>query len=241
MRKMISPFFRKKDTKDQRHELGAEPMVPKSSPDNGSAESELAAAVEESLSSAPFMANKTNLDKKSLDLVFAVEQMIQARQHAEINIYELQDRLNHSSGHVERLSRDLKNLNKVIEEREKSILELEQRLIEKNLKVDQVIEDYRELQSTLSSEIDELKSVIDLEQQKYTSLVQTHNEANAEKMKKINEMEERIGRLEVENSHVKQKYESVRQEKAYLSNMISDFTSRMSIPIGQNKNDRIAE
>jgi chromosome segregation ATPase len=235
---MISPFFKKKDAKDQQQELGSEPLVPKSSPDSGLADSELASAVEESLSSMPFAASKSNLDKKSLDLVFAVEQMIQARQHAEINIYELQDRLTHSNGNIERLTRDLKNLNKVIEEREKSILDLEQKLIEKNLKVDQVIEDYRELQSTLSTEIDDLKSVIDLEQQKYTSLAQTHNEANAEKMKKINEMEERIGRLEVENAHVKQKYDTVRQEKAYLSNMISDFTSRMSVPLSQNKNDR---
>lgn len=102
-------------------------------------------------------AGKTQLDKKSLDLIFAVEQMIQARAHAEASNYELQDRLNHSGSHIERIGKDLKNLNKVIEEREKDILELEQRLAEKNLKMDQVLEDHRELRDTMSAKADELK------------------------------------------------------------------------------------
>ncbi|MFC3747362.1 hypothetical protein [Paenibacillus sp. GCM10012306] len=181
---------------------------------------------------------KAQLDKKSLDLIFAVEQMIQARQHAETNIHELQDRLTHTNGHVERLNRDIKNLSKVIEEREKNVMELEKKLIEKNLKVDQVLEDYRELQASLSTEIDELKNNIDLEQQKYVNLVQKHNEAHAEKLKKMNELEEKMGRLETENAHLKQKYDTVRQEKTYLSNMISDFTNRMSIPFGNTSNER---
>lgn len=180
---------------------------------------------------------KGQLDKKSLDLIFSVEQIIQARQHAETNINELQDRLIHSSGHVDRLNRDMKNLNKVIEEREKNVLELEHKLIEKNLKVDQVMEDYREIQATLSLEIEELKSSIDLEQQKYITLVQKHNETHAEKLKKMNDMEEKISRMEIENSHLKQKYDTVRQEKAYLSNMISDFTSRMNVPFKDGNGD----
>ncbi|MDQ0192439.1 chromosome segregation ATPase [Paenibacillus wynnii] len=181
---------------------------------------------------------KAQLDKKSLDLIFAVEQIIQSRQHAETNIHELQDRLTHSTGHVERLNRDMKNLNKVIEEREKNILELEHKLIEKNLKVDQVIEDYRELQTTMAGEIDELKSSIELEQQKYVSVVHKHNEAHSDKLKKINDLEEKLGRAEVENSHLKQKYDTIRQEKAYLSSMISDFTNRMTLPFGNTLTDR---
>ncbi len=181
---------------------------------------------------------KAQLDKKSLDLIFSVEQIIQARQHAETNINELQDRLTHSSSHVERLNRDLKNLNKVIEEREKNILELEHKLIEKNLKVDQVMEDYREIQTTMSVEVEELKSTIDLEQQKYASLVQKHNEAHAERNKKMNDLEEKIGRIEIENSHLRQKYDTVRQEKAYLSNMISDFTNRMTLPFANTLTER---
>lgn len=99
----------------------------------------------------------------------------------------------------------------VIEEREKNVLELEHKLIEKNLKVDQVMEDYRELQSALGTEIDDLKSTIDLEQQKYVSLVQKHNEAHAEKLKKMNELEDKISRIEVENAHLRQKYDPCRK------------------------------
>ncbi|MNB99189.1 hypothetical protein D3C75_464570 [compost metagenome] len=140
--------------------------------------------------------------------------------------------MTHSSSHVERLNRDMKNLNKVIEEREKNVRELEHKLIERNLKVDQVLEDYRELQTALTAEIEELKSTIELEQQKYVNLIQKHNEAHAEKLKKMNDLEEKIGRVEIENAHLKQKYDTIRQEKAYLSGMISDFTNRMTVPFG---------
>lgn len=223
---MISPFFKKKDGADKQPQPDMVQKV-QLSEDQGE---EIADNIASEAIAGMITTSKTQLDKKSLDLIFSVEQIIQSRQHAETNINELQDRLSHSNGHVERLNRDMKNLNKVIEEREKNVLDLEHRMIEKNLKVDQVMEDYRELQSTLATEIEELKSTIDLEQQKYINLVQKHNEAHAEKLKKMNELEDKIGRVEVENAHLKQKYETIRQEKAYLSGMISDFTNRMTAP-----------
>ncbi|MCE3203932.1 hypothetical protein [Paenibacillus sonchi] len=228
---MATPFFKKKDAAAdkqprpgvvQKIQLAEDPPEEKVNNETG-----------ESLSSL-ISTGKAQLDKKSLDLIFAVEQMIQARTHAETTNHELQDRLTHTSGHVERLNKDLKNLNKVIEEREKSILELEHKLVERNLKVDQVMEDHREMYGTLSSEMDELKSTIELERQKYANLVQKHNDAISEKLKKMNELEEKIGRLETENAHVKQKYETIRQEKAYLSSMINDFATRMTVPFGGN-------
>lgn len=241
---MKSSFFKKKDKMEKHLNQGEKPSVDQPAASTSVEEpqekfkEEISAAVEEGNPSIMNQTSKAHMDKKSLDLVFAVEQIIQSRQHAELNINELQDRLLHSNGHVERLTRDVKNLNKVIDEREKNILDLEQKLIEKNLKVDQVMEDYRELQTAMATEADELKSVIDLEQQKYGSLLQKHNEAHADKVKKINDLEEKLGRAEVENTHLKQKYETLRQEKTYLANMISDFTNRMASPLGQNHNDR---
>ncbi|MFX3636547.1 MAG: hypothetical protein ACE3L7_21545 [Candidatus Pristimantibacillus sp.] len=241
---MKSSFFKKKDKMEKNLNQGQKPSVDQPAISTSIQEpkeeykEEISVAAEEGNPSIMNPTSKAHMDKKSLDLVFAVEQIIQSRQHAELNINELQDRLLHSNGHVERLTRDMKNLNKVIDEREKNILDLEQKLIEKNLKVDQVMEDYRELQTTMATEADELKSVIDLEQQKYVSLLQKHNEAHADKIKKMNDLEEKIGRVEVENSHLKQKYETLRQEKAYLANMINDFTNRMATPLGQNHNDR---
>lgn len=233
---MMSPFFKKKDLPIKQ----AEPQMtmPESVEESPIlTEEEIAhfAVEKEDSSSLVSSVNKTHMDKRSLDLVFAVEQVIQARQHADRNIHELQDRLTHSSGHVDRLNREVKALNQVISDREKNILELERKLTDKNLKVDQAMEDYRELQGALTGEIDELKNAIELEQQKYGSLFQKHNEALADKIKTINEFEDKVNRLEVENTHLKQKYEAMREEKTYLANMISDFTSRMSAPLGQGK------
>ncbi|MUT66514.1 hypothetical protein [Paenibacillus sp. NEAU-GSW1] len=233
---MEAMIFKKKEpvARLSDHEFKAADVV-SAAQDTGAEEAgdkaEAAAAAEETFT-VMSSSSKANLDKKSLDLIFAVEQMIQARQHADRNIHELQDRLNHANNHVDRLNRDVKNLNKVIEEREKNILELENKLIEKNLKVDQVMEDYRELQTAMSAETEELKGVIDLEQQKYSGLLQKHNEAQAERNKRINELEEKISRLEAEAIHMRQKYEATRQEKTYLANMIQDFTNRMSVPFG---------
>ncbi|MEO2207996.1 hypothetical protein ABGV42_30215 [Paenibacillus pabuli] len=184
--------------------------------------------------SGSVLINKAHMDKSSLDLLFAVEQMIKDKQHVEMSHNDLQDRLNHANGQNDRLNRDLKNLSKVIEEREKSILELERKLTDKNLKVDQMLEDYRELQSNMSGQNDELKSVIELERQNYAGLLQKHNEMITDKNKRISELEEKNVRYESELSQMKQKFDALRQEKTHLLNVVNDFTNRLTSPFASN-------
>lgn len=185
-------------------------------------------------SSGSVLINKGHMDKSSLDLVFAVEQMIKDKQHVEISNNDLQDRLSHANGQNDRLNKDLKNLGKVIEEREKSIMELERKLVDKNLKVDQMMEDYRELHSNLSGQNEELKGVIELERQNYAGLLQKHNEMITDKNKRISELEEKNVRLEAELSQVKQKSDALRQEKTHLLNIVNDFTNRLTSPFASN-------
>jgi chromosome segregation ATPase len=184
--------------------------------------------------SSSVLINKGLMDKSSLDLVFAVEQMIKDKQHVEMSHNDLQDRLNHSNGQNDRLNRDLKNLGKVIEEREKSILELERKLADKNLKVDQIMEDFRELQSTMSGQNEELKGVIELERQNYAGLLQKHNEMITDKNKRISELEEKNVRYESELTQMKQKFDALRQEKTHLLNVVNDFTNRLTSPFASN-------
>nr|WP_261779978.1 hypothetical protein [Paenibacillus xylanexedens] len=178
--------------------------------------------------------NKAHMDKSSLDLLFAVEQMIKDKQHVEMSHNDVQDRLNHANGQNDRLNRDLKNLGKVIEEREKSILELERKLADKNLKVDQMLEDYRELQSNMSGQNEELKGVIELERQNYAGLLQKHNEMITDKNKRISELEEKNVRSESELTQMKQKFDTLRQEKTHLLNVVNDFTNRLTSPFASN-------
>lgn len=231
---MFSPFQKKKNSPGQQPQedfgIGRNLEVPQEEVSVNLAESQ----VNEESSGSIFTGNKGLMDKRSLDLVFAVEQMIKAKQHLEVSHNDLQDRLNHANGQNDRLNKDLKNLSKVIEEREKSILELEHRLSDKNLKVDQMMEDYRELQSTMAGEVEELKAVIELERQNYKDLSQKYNETMADKNKKINEIEEKNSRLEVELSQMKQKFDTLRQEKAHLLNLVNDFTNRMTSPFASS-------
>jgi hypothetical protein len=230
---MFSPFQKKKEQQQSREDLGIRRDLeePQEEVSVHSAEAEIH---DEPSGSGSILMNKGHMDKQSLDLVFAVEQMIKAKQHVEMSHNDLQDRLGHANGQIDRLNRDLKNLGKVIEEREKSILDLEKRLSDKNLKVDQMMDDYRELHSVLSGEIEELKNVVELERQNYAGLLQKHNETTADKNKKINELEEKNTRLEAELSQMKQKFDALRQEKTHLLNIVNDFTNRLTSPFAPN-------
>jgi chromosome segregation ATPase len=232
---MISAFLKKKNAIERTTENDIINHTDSEEIDEDSSEYLGASAAVEGRHGSVF-ANKSHMDKKSLDLIFAVEQIIQAQQRVEASHHETQDRLNYANGQVERLNRDLKNLNTVIEDREKSIMDLEQKLTVKNFKVDQIMEDYRELQSSLTDQIEEQKGIIDVERQKYDSFLQKSNDTQAEKNKRINDLEEKFGKLEIEHAHMKQKFEALRQEKIYLVNIVNDFTTRMTAPFSPKTN-----
>jgi len=232
---MISPFLKKRKSSERQSEGSFIEHTVSEDLQQDPLENYSTSGAEEESSS--ILEKKSHLDKKSLDLVFAVEQMIQAKQRVETSNYEMQDRLNYANGQIDRLNKDLKNMNKVIEDREKSIRDLEQRLAEKNLRVDQMLDDYRELQSTLSYEIEELKSINEVERQKYASLLQKNTDTLAEKNRKINELEEKVGKLEIEHGHMKQKFETLRQEKTHLVNIVNDFAARMTSPFAAKSSE----
>ncbi|MEW4431247.1 hypothetical protein AB1I68_27915 [Paenibacillus pabuli] len=230
---MFSPFQKKKSRLEQqlREDLGMKRDLDEPQ-EEASLNSTTSEAKEES--SGSVLNNKAHMDKSSLDLLFAVEQMIKEKQHVEMSHNDVQDRLNHANGQNDRLNRDLKNLGKVIEEREKSILELERKLADKNLKVDQMLEDYRELQSNMAGQNEELKGVIELERQNYAGLLQKHNEMITDKNKRISELEEKNVRSESELTQMKQKFDTLRQEKTHLLNVVNDFTNRLTSPFASN-------
>ncbi|MDI4649807.1 hypothetical protein [Cohnella hashimotonis] len=232
---MFSPFLKKKNGAEQQPSRDDRGLSKE--PDETRAEgASFAAAAPGPIQESPgaVLVQKSHMDKKSLDLIFAVEQMIKEKQHVEMSHQDLQDRLSHANGQTDRLNRDLKNLGKVVEEREKSIQELEQRLLDKNLKVDQMMEDYRELQAALTGEIEELKGIVELERQNYGGLLQKYNGTSAEKNRKIGELEEKNERLEAELAQMKQKFEALRQEKTHLLTIVNDFTNRLSSPFASS-------
>lgn len=230
---MFSPFQKKKSRLEQ---LSREDLHVRRDLEEPQKEVSLDSTTSEAKeeSSDSVLNNKAHMDKSSLDLLFAVEQMIKEKQHVEMSHNDVQDRLNHANGQNDRLNRDLKNLGKVIEEREKSILELERKLADKNLKVDQMLEDYRELQSNMSGQNEELKGVIELERQNYAGLLQKHNEMITDKNKRISELEEKNVRSESELTQMKQKFDTLRQEKTHLLNVVNDFTNRLTSPFASN-------
>jgi predicted nuclease with TOPRIM domain len=86
----------------------------------------------------------------------------------------------------------------------------------------------------MAGQNEELKGVIELERQNYAGLLQKHNEMITDKNKRISELEEKNVRSESELTQMKQKFDTLRQEKTHLLNVVNDFTNRLTSPFASN-------
>lgn len=172
--------------------------------------------------------SKLEKDKITLDLVTAVNQYIKSRQLSQQEIALLEAKLSESMDQINLLKGELSRANEIILERDKQIANYEKKLVDKNLMIDQMIEDNNEIRSTLSNEISELKSLLSIEQKKYKKLTIEAEQENRELANKIREHEEKIRQLESEKASLAENYNKLREENRYLMNMINDFTNRMS-------------
>ena len=167
-------------------------------------------------------------DKDSLDLIVAVEQMVRSKKNIEFNLKELQDRLQHSQYEKEVLEKENRKTNENIEENRKQINMLEQKIADKNAVIDQMMEDYKDLQSSMSHEVDELKNQLALLQEKYQKAQEKYNNDSMEAMNSIKQRDERILDLETENENLKDLYNNIRDENSRLLGIVNEFSNQMS-------------
>ncbi len=172
--------------------------------------------------------NKLEKDKITLDLINAVNQIVRARQLTEQNLQELQVRFSHSQNQNVLKDKEITRVNEIVAEKEKQIEELESKLSDKNIKIDHLMEEVREIQSAMSSEIKELNKVVDLEQEKNLKYKDRYEKESMDLIIKLKKSEELIINLETENNNLSKLYDSIRNENKYLLNMVNDFADRMS-------------
>lgn len=174
-------------------------------------------------------------DKTILDLVIAVEQVISEKRLLEKKAHEYQDRFRFTQRQMELVNNDLAKTKDLLAKKEEQTKTLEDKLTSQNMRIDQLLEDYRGLQAELVENLDELRNKLDVEQSKYQRLQEQLEDENRDALKTIRENRDTIVRLESENAHLKQQYERIRQENNYLLNLVNDFTNQMSASLPSRK------
>ncbi len=168
-------------------------------------------------------------DKLSLDLVSAVDHILSDRQIVLYRISDLEHLKGDANDNISRLNSEIERLRKLIEEKEAVIRELEEKLLNKQMRYDQLIEDFKEYQDSTKIEMNDLKFQLDKAYGKYEKLQQQLKNNRTEYVQQINELEERIRELEVQNQKVTDEYMRTLEDKNRLLQSFAHFTENMSL------------
>lgn len=167
-------------------------------------------------------------DKTALDLVLAVENLLNDRQLFQFKSKDTEDQLYNANETINRLKNELSKREHLILEKEKEFRSLEDKLTSKQMSYDQLLEDYKDYQSTSNSGIENLKFQLEKERNKYSQLNEEFSKHQYDSMQKTKELEEKLRDSEAENLKISSQYQKVMEEKAQLLQSVTDFTERMS-------------
>lgn len=173
--------------------------------------------------------SRDNQDKTTLDLIVSVENMLHDRQILTFKNKGLQEQLQTANEHILRLKQEQQQRDQQLHHYEKELVVLEEKLTNKQMSYDQLIEDYRDFQNNSQASIENLKFQLEKEQSKYSKLEEELSKHQYHSMQQVNQLEERIRDLEVENQKLNDQYQRISNEKAQLVHTINDFTARMSV------------
>lgn len=185
-------------------------------------------AIDMETSNKNYILSKENQDKLSLDLIVSMENILNDRQLMLYKNEGLEDQLHAANETISRLKLDLVKKEQLTQDKNKEIRTLESSLTNKQMAYDQLLEDYKEYQSTSSNDFEKISNQLEKEIHKYTMLKEESSNNQYQNMQTINALEEKIRELEVENQKSAEQCRKVLEEKAELMRTINDFTDRMS-------------
>lgn len=158
-------------------------------------------------------------------------------QHVETTIVGREEQLHSMKEHeqlfsanetIGRIKQESMKKDLLLQDKDKEIRGLESSLTNKQMSYDQLLEDYKEYQSTSNIEYENISIQLETEINKYNRLNEESMNSQYQNMLKINEFEEKVRILETENQQLTQQYKKVVDEKSELMQTINDFTERMS-------------
>jgi len=93
---------------------------------------------------------------------------------------------------------------------------------------DQLLEDYKEYQSTSNNDFQKVSNQLEKEINKYNMLNEESTNSQYQSMLDLRVLEEKVRNLEVENQKYAEQCAIILSEKDDLMQTINDFTERMS-------------
>ncbi|HEY4390618.1 MAG TPA: hypothetical protein VGN02_04650 [Paenibacillus sp.] len=175
-----------------------------------------------------YILSKENLDKAAFDLVLSLENMLNERQLLIYKNDDFETQLNAANETISRLKYDLVKKEQLVQDKNKEIRAFEASLTNKQMSYDQLLEDYKEYQSTSNHDFEKISNQLEKEINKYNLLKEESANIQYQNMMNIRELEERIRELEVENQKLDAQCTKIKGEKDELMKTINDFTERMS-------------
>ncbi|MBM7570448.1 hypothetical protein [Aquibacillus albus] len=167
-------------------------------------------------------------DRVSMDLMNSVEQILHNRQLIISKNTDLEEQVDHNMNYISNLKAETEQRDRKISNLERTIRDFENRLMNKQLNYDQLLEDYEDYQSNAKSQIESLKREISKEQDKYSKIQQQFHTYQEDSLQLKRDLEEKIRTLEVDNETLEQRFDATLKEKNKLLQLINDFTSRMT-------------
>ncbi|MET1013794.1 MAG: hypothetical protein ABWX61_04720 [Paenisporosarcina sp.] len=181
--------------------------------------------------------SKDNQDKISLDLIVSLENMLQDRQLILYKNEGLENQLQIGNDTISRLKHDLVKKEQLVQDKNKEIRVLESNLTNKQMSYDQLLEDYKEYQSSSSNDFEKISNQLEKEINKYNKLKEESTTIQHQNMLTNRELEEKIRNLEIDNQNYSVQYAKIVDEKNELMQTINDFTERMSFSFSSKANN----
>lgn len=181
--------------------------------------------------------NRENQDKIGLDVITTIENLLKERQLTFFKNHALNEQITTANDTIQRLKHDILKKDQLIQEKTKSIRDLEINLTNNQMSYDQLLEDYKEFQITSNIEFEKISHQLDTEKTKYEKLYEESTRTQAIQNNKISELEDRIRKLEIENKKYVEQYDKISNEKADLLKSINDFTERMAFSFSSKKSE----
>ncbi len=176
-------------------------------------------------------------DRASRDLMLAVEQMILAKRLSDRNAVEKENRLNDLEDTVETITRDLSCTSASLTEKDELIKSLKEKLTDKNIQIDELLESCRHLQSEMADSVDQMKDSMETERKKYVGMYVQAQQDNAEALKTVKDKGQVISGLKAENESLRGQLARVRHENRYLMDIVKDFTDQLSVSFPRHPDD----
>ncbi|MBO8157286.1 MAG: hypothetical protein H0Z32_12585 [Bacillaceae bacterium] len=167
-------------------------------------------------------------DHVATNLLNQVEAILKDRQFLMKKVDKLENEVGYTKDVVEQLRRDKSELEQKVSDKNEEVYQLEEKMAEQQMNYNQLVEDYKKLQTQYSSKVKELNEKNNEEKRKYIQLDEDFESYRHEVNETISSLEAKIRDLKVENENIMEKYHQVLHDKLQLIQKINDFTSNLS-------------